>query len=677
VTPLASWAAAKVIDLPDEPGPVKLDEVSAGLTLVCAGGENVAVACEQKYLEPGETLVPKLAKGVKVIGTLRRGKAPLAGARLAVVPKELKARRFLTLPLFRDAKGSPLVREIASDRAGRFTLPQLAPGEYLLQVRAPGGRIHHQEVSVPRPEALLPKGRRPAAAEATLDLGEIALEEGLSVAVFVTGPGGAPIAGAKVGAGQGDRPETTVIFETVADREGKAVLAGLAPAGLTRITCLTEGYAVLQQNFEAPPLTVSCALEPLARIEGSVVDGQGEPVSSATVSGPALRGPATTDKDGRFELFDLAAGHYELAVAASGFRTERRRVELAAGERRSLPAIELAPGREARGLVRDARSQEPVASATITSVDPSGAVATVSDAQGEFTFSVGGEEPLQLRVEAAGYPRTAVEVRATDLEEDEPFTIDLREGGRVHALVWDEEADTPCQGCPLGLQGPAGSERLVTDGRGEALSEPLAEGRYYVSLNREQSLGTIIRVQGGTGGKRVDVLAGQVTPVQFGERRPPLQVIFRPPAPDAWKLLAETSTGQRLAERLEDGSFRVRKPGGGAVTLKLHGNSTVSVRQAVVPADDESPVIELPLPQGHVRGVLVAGERPAAGRILQLVSAADSTLRASLRTAADGSFSISFLAPGPYLLLVEGKPLVPVAVGDQEKDLGSVPLPAP
>ena len=54
------------------------------------------------------------------------------------------------------------------------------------------------------------------------------------------------------------------------------------------------------QIYPSPALT-----EALARIEGSVVDAEGEPVGGATLSGPAFgQQTGETDKDGRFQLHE-------------------------------------------------------------------------------------------------------------------------------------------------------------------------------------------------------------------------------------------------------------------------------------------------------------------------------------------------------------------------------------
>jgi hypothetical protein len=677
VTLLGSQADAIMATVPAKPGPVPVGNAEAGLSLVCFGGADVAVSCAQRYLEAGDRVDPVLQKGVRVTGVLRIGRSPARGAEVALVPKDLRSRRFVTLPLRLDEKTKKLVRTVASDEHGRFHIPQLAPGEYLLDVKLPGGWLHQRDLSVPRREALLPKGPKGAAAEAVLDLGEIAFDEGISFEVFVTGLGGQPVPSARVGALQHDDPERARFFEAVADAGGKAVLTGLEPGEATRVTCVADGYEVNHQSFDAPPAAVGCTLEPLAAIAGQVVDPDRYPVADARITGRFER-PAATSRDGRFSLTDLAAGTYELVISAPGFRVERLSVGVAAGEKKALPPIELTPGREWHGLIRDAATRKPVAGASIVSVEPEGLVNAASGEEGEFAFTADAEQPLHLRATAEGYADAVFEADEAKLDEEKRLVVDLTRGGRIHVTVWDEAASAPCQGCPVNLQQPGGAtKRLVTDGRGEALSGALAEGRFLVSLVQERSLGGVVQVQGGGDSRWADVLPGEVTPVHFGERSQTVEVRFRPPVPEGWRLFALSSSGSKIGERLPDGGFRILKPKGGAVTLALSGGEPASfVRQKVVAADDDSPFLELPLPRTSVQGRFVRGEKTAPTEPWTLLSA-EGMVQASGLSGPDGSIFVPFLQPGTYVIAVAGKPVRTFRLEPGGEDLGQVALEAP
>jgi hypothetical protein len=328
--------------------------------------------------------------------------------------------------------------------------------------------------------------------------------------------------------------------------------------------------------------------------------------------------------------------------------------------------------------VEEDRSGEPIEGARVFAVDPPGAVDEVSGEEGEVAFSL-GEEPLQLRAAADDYPESDLEVDpeeldAAVLEGEKPLPIRLQRGGRLYIEVWDEEADLPCTGCAVMLDalGTVRHTRVVTDGQGICLTELLAPGPYSVSPVEERSLGRIIEVSSGADRVSVEVIADAVTPVTIGERTRVVEVRFNPPAPEGWNVTATSASWSIEAKRLPDGAFAVRRRPGDAVTLSLHGDTTVTIHQAVLPADDDRPVIVLPLPGGRIRGILAAGESAPIARVLSVVTA-DGTVKATALVAEGSRFAFPFLPPGTYTLLVDRRPVRTFAVTlDREEDLGAV-----
>lgn len=676
VTPLGQGAgAARLLEAPGGGKPVELDEEPPGLALVCWGGERLAVDCEQRYLEPPARLEPALGRGVELSGQVLVGNEPAFKARIALVPRELRSRRFVTLPLLRDKKGK-LQREVTSGRDGRFRTPEIAPGEYRLAIVAPGGRMFHGEpFTVPPRETLLPRRRPDPQAPAVLDLGRFAVDAGVTLEIFATGPGGAGLPGAKVGAFQQPAGEDKAVFiESETGPAGKAVLSGLQPDLPASVTCVQAGFRTWRQDFDAPPGAVECALEPLASIAGKVREGEERPVAGATVSLAGSKRRTATDADGRFSLEAIDPGDVRLVVAAPGFRVERLSLTLAPGEARSLPAVDLLPGEEVRGRVIDARSREPIAGASLVAVDPPGAAEAVSDAEGDFSIAVAEGESVRLTVSAAGYAEAGVDLDPASRSGEEPWLVELSPGGHILARVWDEDSEAPCQGCSLSISAPGrGSRPLVTDARGEALSEPLAEGSYSVTMVEVRSLGTIVKVHGGRNVQWAEVHSGRTSVVTFGERTDGQRVRLSPPVPAGWSLTARTPSGaRRQGRRAADGSFEVRRPGPGAAELRLSDGWT-SVRVGTLPEDAST--LDLTLPQGEVRGSLRRGEEAADPQVLRLVAIADASEAATALTLPDGSFAVPYLPPGLYTLLAGDRPLRTFQLGsDGREDLGGLQL---
>src|SRR5947199_5458609 len=123
ITALASKDEPVEVELKAPVQPVRIPGLKPGFSLVCAGGEEVAVSCAQQYLEAGAAVEPVLRRGVRVTARVRAGKDAVVGARLALVPKELRTRRFVTLPLRRDRRSGKIVREVVTDAAGRVETP--------------------------------------------------------------------------------------------------------------------------------------------------------------------------------------------------------------------------------------------------------------------------------------------------------------------------------------------------------------------------------------------------------------------------------------------------------------------------------------------------------------------------------------------------------------------------
>src|SRR4029077_18422031 len=198
------------------------------------------------------------------------------------------------------------------------------------------------------PEALR-TGKPPVVpADPVLDIGEITFPEGVTMQAWVTARDGRPLRGARISVHQGPPFEVGQNFEVVTDAAGKAKVAGLDSALEIGFQCYPDGFVPLQGTREAPPPVLSCALDPVARLEGTVIDADGKPVANATVS---IRdfGRRTTGPDGKFSIPEIDPAHYDLVTAAPGFRVPRQTLDIAPGEAKSL-RIALEPGQAARGL---------------------------------------------------------------------------------------------------------------------------------------------------------------------------------------------------------------------------------------------------------------------------------------------------------------------------------------
>lgn len=667
---------SKVVQAEDGAASVAVPDLAPGAFLLCAGGEGAATDCERVVVDAGTQSISLRGPvpGVRVTGRFLVGKAPLPGLWFGIVPSHLDLRRSFAVPLER--KREQMVRAVHCDDQGRFAVPLLAPGEYFLDIHSPGGRIDRGDpFTVPPPEKLISKGKKAPPGPPVFDLGERVLEEGVRVEVSVTDAAGQPVAKAGVGAGQvrpgGDR----TFFEAYTGSGGAVVLSRVDSALPLDVTCVAPGYVRQEQHFDSVPALVRCSLSALAKIRGRVVDADDKPIAGVTVSLSPEGGSAKTPENGEFSFAGLAPATYRLRAAAPGRRAVTRHLEVGAAETK-VETLHLEPSETLSGRVVDGATKKPVERAVVRVVDPVGFASTETDDEGAFALRAGADEPLSLEVEASGYPVTPVPVSREQQASTEPLRIELFPGGRIRAEVWDEEADAPCAACRVGIQGGRWMEPMTTTADGSALSPLVPPGTYYVSVERAQSLGSLVTVRGGDDNRSVRVEPNQTATVRIGEPRQSFKVAFSPPLPPGWNLEVTAGDRQLSVELAADGTFLARRPRGTEATLSLYPVNTMgmSVRQAVVPADFAAPVLTLPLSTGAVTGNLQRGDQAAAVEPMLLVSAIDGTMVAKANTDDQGSFSIPFVPPGTYSLIAGRQPLKVFTVGREPTNLGTVAL---
>src|SRR5450432_4786724 len=81
------------------------------------------------------------------------------------------------------------------------------------------------------------------------------------------------------------------------------------------------------------PLLIVFALAGMATAQDGIVRSGGQPLPGATVTATSAGKTVTTvtDEDGRYQLKDLTAGDWEVAVQTFGFAPSHQTVKVAAG----------------------------------------------------------------------------------------------------------------------------------------------------------------------------------------------------------------------------------------------------------------------------------------------------------------------------------------------------------
>lgn len=654
-----------------------------GPTMVCSGGRSLGILCEEVYRGAGELMALPWVEvafdvGLEVRGVYRQDLEPVAGARVAVVPAGLDAVRAFTLPLA--LRGGRTEREVATDAEGRFVVPELAPGDYFLETLLPSGRVHRSDPFTVPDRVTLHRiyevdEREPG--ELFWDLDRIDVPTGLDVAVRVLDPAGEPLAGAAVAATQGRTPRELLDFEGTSDGEGLVLLHGLEVELPVRLSCAKEGYRPFAEDHDLLPVAVDCVLEPWARVTGEVIGPDSQPPRGAVL---ALR-PAGADVEprivgvgGAFELGELAAGEYELRLAAPGYRTEERAFAVDAGQHLELGPIVLLHAHEVEARVVDAGTGEPIAGVDVRALSPPGAVDTYSDLDGELRFGAPGREGLVLEFSVFDYATRQLALTPENLESGEPLVVEMAPAGWILAEVEDDDGG-PCRGCRVVIW--PGGEVLWTDGLGEALSGPLAAGTHRVARPRVTHLGSTVVEEPEAETFNVRVRPGRLSIVRLAAGGRAVRVRFEPGLDGLWALSARTRLRVEKLLAGDDGSFAIRQRPGESLDLFLHAwdpelGSEIAVWQATLPSGLLADEVPVRLSGSEVHGRAMGLEGPLAGAEVRLLGFADAALRALTATRADGTFRIPHVRPGVYNLYVGPRSVQFVSVGERQSlDLGT------
>ncbi len=405
------------------------------------------------------------------------------------------------LVFMHDAQAHP----VATDARGKFRFDAPEPGTYELGMVSAAGFLPYA------PEL----GHSPVSFQArtgwSIDDVVFHLIPAIDLEGTVVSADGDPVSGAEVrlfGAASGERALVSVEDQWRTDADG-------------RFTFHAPDWAVLEASHDQLGVgrgrvddavqvshLMTIQLDPSgiaagARLEGIVVDAQGEPVADVRIEAEgrmrdgevdpvAPRAQAISEADGRFELEPLVAG--------IGHRVTARHpaypvVEVEAKADGTELRIELPAGVSVSGVVVDAEG-EPVPSATVTLLRAGDlfytplAATTTYDATGRFELA--GVEPGEYRLEALaiGLARGRPELVTVGPEGRDDLRLELGAGATVVGFVRDADTGEALEGARVSVRGrpPLASSLVVpqsiglTDGRGRFELRGVAPGRRSLNV---------------------------------------------------------------------------------------------------------------------------------------------------------------------------------------------------
>jgi hypothetical protein len=384
----------------------------------------------------GETppLKLELLRGARVVGQVTDARGvPAASAHVRCVASGMDDLTVEAgpLPLAAEAAALPSgagrslggTRSAIADAHGRFTVDDLLPGRYRVEVAHAGAEpMRTDEI------ALAPGERR--------DLGVLALHDGFPIGGRVADESGAPIEGVRVAAAGGG--DDSGLY-AVTDGAGSFSLA--LPAGHYRLTARAPGHGGASAEVDVrqgvPPASIALRLARAeAILEGLVRDTGGRPLGRARLlawpkegASEAGGGSATTlgtasaDVGGHFRMADLPAGELRLEVQHPDY--PRVTITATPGQFASLTVP--FPG----GIAGEAHARGTGAAVTRGRVDAAGPEGAKASAElqraGSFRLPRLAPGRWRLSVSAPGYRPTERELEVPPSASlGEPSVRDLR-----------------------------------------------------------------------------------------------------------------------------------------------------------------------------------------------------------------------------------------------------------
>ncbi len=558
------------------------------------------------------------------------------------------------------------------------------------------------------------------------------LEPRLRIAGVVVDEAGRPVAGARLRATflNGSRVSAGVASSggsARSDPSGRFLLRSLAAGAIYELRTEREGFAPARQELPphqagAPVPELRIVLRAGRTAFGVVIDSGRRPVAGAqaalqpaapanpTARMRALRAKPErysglpTDADGRFELKDLPAGTFDLVVRGRGFAPLTvPALAIPAGKGAvDLGTVMLAPGATVRGLVVDAQGN-PVEGAEVRAKAAkreliqifasrdSGPADAVSAADGSFALEDRSPgEALDLTVSHPGYGPASTPGVAVPREA--PVRVVLQATSRVSGRAVDPDGK-PVAGAGIYLSeleaqsvegdsflSPSGrSHRGVTDDEGGFVLDDVSPGPISLrgeAPGRQPAKLESLEVKAGQDLAGLEVVLPPAAAVEGKVLSPDGQ-----PVPDATVSVAQPaqndlpSFSSLRAATDGDGWYRLDGISPGKQTLEARAEG---YRRAVreIEAPPRTTTLDFELERGlEVSGRVVDdGGNPVPGAQILLSAGRFSVDAPRALSEADGSFRLSGLQDGTYMLRAAKDGYAPTDLRGQTVTLAGAPV---
>ena len=365
-----------------------------------------------------------------------------------------------------------LLATVLTDSNGGYSIANLAPGQYVLQVSA----SNHQSVI----EGVTIVADQTQEADVMLPLNPGSISGTLIDAVS-----GLPLVGFTVNISNNG----TLIATAITDANGNYLISGLAPdsysvsalgpnyqTGTLSVTVLAGNTASANFSLQSQPGSIS----------GNVVDTNSNPLANVLIEalqGNNILATAMTDPSGNYSLTGLAPGTYVVRASANSFQATLQGTLVAANAQTITNfTLQSQPG-SLSGLIQDASTQTPIAGANVFVLQGGVQIATALT-QSDGTYSITGL-PVGSYVVQANSNDYQINQQGILVTANSALTVNLSlsaDPGAVQGQILDQVTSQPISGATVTLfNGSLFVTNGQTDINGNYLLNNLAPGTYTLS----------------------------------------------------------------------------------------------------------------------------------------------------------------------------------------------------
>lgn len=559
-----------------------------------------------------------------------------------------------------------------------------------------------------------------------LELPDIVLDQGLSITGKVTFPDGRPAVGAKIevdpdlgenmtGAQVDQRAFAGGSNDAETDETGLFEITGLGK-GPWAVTAEYEAdgdggqeaegrWSAFQALVHAPSDGLALVLDPPVHFTGTVVDSQGDPVTTFKVTGERsgsqwymppseTRTDAFKGEDGRFAMKDLRSGKWHFTIESEGYApSEKAEVTLPTEDESRF--VLYAPIRLA-GKVLDPEGL-PVAGAEISKeVEGQEAIQAMqglgdwpkTKTDGEGLFVLEGVRPGAGSIMAKKDGWAPSEGFGYELEEgqaSEDIVLVLLRGGTISGEIFGKDGE-PAKGCMVILQMPTLEERRFTNADAEGRFEEagLKPGSWQVQAF--PGLTSLQSENGGALDQATLIKALKMTSVELKNESTEHVILGSPPtAPvrvyGTVSLAGEPTAGLvvsfmrgegggleglKIGSTEDDGSYELilDEPGDYLMTVQSAGDAgmqnSVEFRRSIPLAEEHE--LDVSMPVGKITGQVVGPDgAPCANARVTLSMQSGQVFGTIMggqynetRTDEEGRYEVLFVRPGQYAVAAGG-----------------------